>query len=293
MEDTIMAKKTSEKKSKRIVSFKDSISTKLIAVMLLVVIIPLVISVAVSYKTSTSKALDDAYESLNWQARYIQSEFNGIVNNNIMTMQAVAMSPTTVNFMEKMDNPIYLDKELRYLQSVDDKLADGNLTVLTGGDGMQVLRTKGDYVDVSKREYFTEAMKGNTHVSDIIISASTGVRQMTISVPIVGSEGTVIGIVQRNYDLNEFHKFLSEQSGTAFITDRTGAVAAHSLYEITAENEEDRSQSEFMTSGQTEGVYSEGNEVISYVRDDTTGWTVCTVSNLNSIKKQLIIRQQL
>ncbi len=286
-----MATKKTTKGTKSAVNFKDSIRTKLIVVMLAIVIIPLAIAVTVSYKTSTSKAMEDAYSSLSWQAQYIQSKFESIVTNNIKTMQAVAMSPTTINYMEKQDNPIYMDKELTYMQSVDEALADGNIMVLTGADGMQVLRSKGDLVDVSQRQYFQEAMKGNVHVSDVIVSTSTGLRQTTIAVPIYGSEGGIIGIVQRNYDLNEFHKFLAEESEDAFITDRTGLVAAHAQYEITQDNEDDRSKSTFMTSGLQKGVYSTDtgrgySAVVSYIKDPTTGWTICTASNTKVITKE-------
>ena len=50
------------------VSFKDSIKTKLIAVMVAVTAIPLLVAIIVSYVTSTNKALKDAQDSLEWQA---------------------------------------------------------------------------------------------------------------------------------------------------------------------------------------------------------------------------------
>ena len=57
------------------ISFKNSIRTRLIAVMLIVAIVPLAIAVIVSYSTSTKKAKLDSIDSLDWQAWYIESEF--------------------------------------------------------------------------------------------------------------------------------------------------------------------------------------------------------------------------
>ncbi len=259
--------------------------------MLAVTIIPLVIAVVVSYETSTSKARTDAEDSLDWQAWFIQSEFKGIVNNNMKSIQAVGLAPSTVNFMEDQDNPIYVDSARNYLKAIDTMLDDGNLTVLTGADGMQVLRTEGNLVDVSSRDYFKTAMTGKTAVSDIIVSKATGVRQITMAAPIYGSDGSVIGIVQRNYDINNFHKFLAEEleeAEEAFITDSTGVLAAHSQYEIAADAEPtDFSMSEFMTSGKDDGIYENNyggtNSVVAYVKDTNTGWTICCAESVDKI----------
>ncbi len=285
-----MAKDATEKgkNKKGTVSFKDSIRTKLISVMILVTAIPLIIALIVSYQTSTKKALADAIDALDWQAWYIEAEFENTINKNFVSMQAVAAAPSTVNFMQHPDDPAAMTKTLNYLNTVDKNLNDGNITVLTGPDGMQVLRASGKLVDVSKREYFQEAMKGNLYCSDVIVSASTGARQCTFSAPIYGDGGVVIGIVQRNYDLNVLHEFLASEASDAFITDRAGLVAAHSQYEITADNEDDRSQSTFMTSGLDNGYYEADTgkgyrAVVTYVKSPTIGWTVCTASDTKTI----------
>ncbi len=199
-----MAKSNADNQHGKI-PFKDSIRTKLIGVMLAVAIIPLVISIAISYKTSTDQAVEDAKDSVDWQAWYIQASFDGIINNNFKTIRSVGLSPAIADFMENQDDEYHRERALKYLAGVDEMLGDGNLTVLTGSDGMQVLRTKGDLVDVSKRDYFKEAMTGKNSVSNVIVSTATGIRQITMACPIYGNDGSVVGVVQRNYDLNEFH----------------------------------------------------------------------------------------
>ncbi len=285
-----MAREANEKgkKQKGAVSFKDSIKTRLIAVMILVTAIPLVISLIVSYRSSTNKALDDSVENLNWQAKYIASMFEDTVNKNYVSMQTVAAAPSTRDFMLHPNDPIAMTKTLEFLNNVDKNLDDGNVTVLTGPDGMQLLRASGKLVDVSQREYFQKAMEGNLWCSDVIVSASTGARQCTFSAPIYGDGGAVIGVVQRNFDLNVLHEFLASESEDAFITDRAGLVAAHSQYEITADNEDDRSQSTFMTSGLDSGVYEADTgkgyrAIVCYVKSPTIGWTICTASDTNTV----------
>ncbi|RKM60435.1 methyl-accepting chemotaxis protein [Butyrivibrio sp. CB08] len=285
-----MAKEANEKgkKQKSTISFKDSIKTKLIAVMILITAIPLIVSLIVSYRSSTNKALDDAVANLNWQAKYIASEFEDTIDKNYVAMQTIAAAPSTRDFMLHPDDPVAMTKTLEFLSAVDKNLNDGNITVLTGPDGMQVLRASGKLVDVSKREYFQKAMEGNLWCSDVIVSASTGARQCTFSAPVYGDGGAVIGIVQRNFDMNVLHEFLASESDDAFITDRAGLVAAHSQYEITAENEDDRSQSTFMTSGLDSGTYEADTgkgyrAIVCYTKSPTIGWTICTASDTKTV----------
>ena len=63
-----------------------SIKTRLIAVMVAVVSIPLIVSLAISYFSSTNKALEDAETSLCWQAQYIASEFNTVIKENLESL---------------------------------------------------------------------------------------------------------------------------------------------------------------------------------------------------------------
>ena len=277
-----------DRKSGSGVKFLDSIKTKLIAVMILVTAIPLVVSLIVSYRSSTNKALNDSVANLNWQAKFIASEFEDTINKNYVSMQTVAAAPSTREFMLHPDDPVAMTKTLEFLNAVDGNLNDGNITVLTGPDGMQVLRASGKLVDVSQREYFQKAMAGNLWCSDVIVSASTGARQCTFSAPIYGDGGAVIGVVQRNYDLNVLHELLASESEDAFITDRAGMVAAHSQYEITADNEDDRSKSTFMTSGLDSGVYEADTgkgyrAIVCYVKSPTIGWTICTASDTKTV----------
>jgi methyl-accepting chemotaxis protein len=270
-------------KTKSNISLKNSIKTKLIVSMLLVCAIPLIISSAVSYKTSTDKAMTDALDSMNWETWYLDSEWQRVIDKNQKAIQSVALAPSTIAFMEATDNEELRATESQFLVNVDTMMADDSITVLTGPDGMQVLRTDGkDPVDVSKRDYFKNAMGGKADISNVITSTATGTRQVTFSCPVKSSDGTVLGIVQRNYDLNSFHDILAKESENAFIADNTGNVGAHSQVKITPDTEQDRSQSQFMTATKEEGYYETSTEedfnaIVNYVKNSSSGWTICVV----------------
>ena len=288
-----MAKKRkSEKKSAGKFSL-NSIKTKLILTMVLVVAIPLLVSVVISYVSSTNKAMDDAKENLNVQTTYIESEFSKILETNLDAIQTYASSAATTMFLstytgDLSDNDSLAQDMLTSLQAMDEVFGDGNESILTDSNGMQIMRSLGnECVDTSEREYFQQAKAGNVYVSDIITSASTGERIIVMICPVF-SNGEFVGSVQRNYNLEDFHEFLASVSDDAFICDRTGFVAAHAQYSITPDNEEDRSQAAFMTSGLDDGFYSAATgkgykAMISYSKEPVSGFMVVCAANSKTV----------
>jgi len=286
-----MAKETQNAKTNIKVPFVHSIKNQLIALMLGIAIIPLLIAIIVSYTTSSKKAMADAQDSLEWQAWYIEATFQSIIEQNMDMIRQVGENPTIVAYITAPESGIGDDVIMSTLKGVDDVLGDGNATTLTGADGMQLFRTDGgNLVDVHEREYFKQAMNGQPYMSDVITSASTGTRQVTFAAPVKDAAGNCYGIVQRNYNLDDIHEFLAEESEDAFIVDRTGLVAAHAQYKIgPGEHEEDyRDKSEFMVSGKDEGFYfvdtGKGYDAyVAYVKEPNTKFTVCTASNSKTV----------
>ena len=286
-----MAKETQNAKTNIKVPFVHSIKNQLIALMLGIAIIPLLIAIIVSYTTSSKKAMADAQDSLEWQAWYIEATFQSIIEQNMDMIRQVGENPTILAYITAPESGIGDDVIMSTLKGVDDVLGDGNATTLTGADGMQLFRTDGGkLVDVHEREYFKQAMNGQPYMSDVITSASTGTRQVTFAAPVKDAAGNCYGIVQRNYNLDDIHEFLAEESEDAFIVDRTGLVAAHAQYKIgPGEHEEDyRDKSEFMVSGKDEGFYfvdtGKGYDAyVAYVKEPNTKFTVCTASNAKTV----------
>ena len=286
-----MAKETQNAKTNIKVPFVHSIKNQLIALMLGIAIIPLLIAIIVSYTTSSKKAMADAQDSLEWQAWYIEATFQSIIEQNMDMIRQVGENPTILAYITAPESGIGDDVIMSTLKGVDDVLGDGNATTLTGADGMQLFRTDGgNLVDVHEREYFKQAMNGQPYMSDVITSASTGTRQVTFAAPVKDAAGNCYGIVQRNYNLDDIHEFLAEESEDAFIVDRTGLVAAHAQYKIgPGEHEEDyRDKSEFMVSGKDEGFYfvdtGKGYDAyVAYVKEPNTKFTVCTASNSKTV----------
>ena len=70
--------KVAKTKSNQGINPKDSVKTKLICIMALLVAVPLLVAIVISYRTSSSKAMDDALDLLNtrWYPKALERKPN-------------------------------------------------------------------------------------------------------------------------------------------------------------------------------------------------------------------------
>ena len=105
--------------------WKNSVKTSLILTMSLLVAIPLIISIVVSYRSSMSKGLEDA-ESINTkQAQIVEDAFKTELEQQIRMIEGVADNPFTIDFIknESARNDEFM---IAYLAQVNKAFADGN-----------------------------------------------------------------------------------------------------------------------------------------------------------------------
>ncbi|SKB74336.1 methyl-accepting chemotaxis protein [Lachnospiraceae bacterium] len=280
-------------KTKDEVSFKDSIKTKMILVMMLVAAVPLIIAVGISYLSSTNKDKTDALSILNSDARFAETQFLNVVQENVIALETFATSPSTIKYVKEADTPnpeISDELIMAHMDKINEDINDGNKNViLTRVNGDQLLRTdRKELVNNSDRDYFQNCVSSKGMVaSDIVVSRSAGNRITLIVVPVIDDEtGEVIATAQRSFDLIRLHEFLAEYIEDGYIADRTGTVAAHATHEITAEDEpEVHSDAEYMTSSAESGIFQTvENGQLKYtcwIKEPTTGYYVA-VSKKNS-----------
>ena len=291
-----MAKQAKAKKSSGGFSIT-SVKTKLIVVMILICIIPLFISVVISYRSSTSKALEDA-ETINLRkARIIEYSYMMEVNKMTSSLQTIASNRQLVDYMkaapEERDNAAMQT----WLQSVEETLQGDNSVIITGADGMQLVRSSGDLQDVSDRDYFQQAMQGQIVISETLVGKSTGKATIFIVVPIYDNAGKVIGTTQRAYQLEYLHDFLADavnvdKGEEAYIIDRTGQMIGHSGHEIDPLNMEDKSNSKAFVDSQTEskgtyvGKFDGSKTITSFVKEESTGWVIVCAADYNTVMEK-------
>ena len=273
------------KRTTSTVKVKDSVKTRLITIMALITAVPLIISIIISYSTSTSKAKADALDVLSANANFVESEFAGTIETNIAALQTLASAPSTITYLNTYGQPdaaIPDSAMMAQLDAIVDIMGDGNNCIISNVSGQQLLRSDGeDPVNIADREYFQTCVSTKAPaVSDILVSKAKGIRICVIIVPIFDDQtGALIGTVQRDFDLNYFHEILAEYVDDGYIADSTGIVAAHAQHEIGTEDEpEDHSDSPFMTSTATRDTYESTamgyTAYVSWVKEPITGYTV-------------------
>ena len=279
----------STKKTNGNISFKDSIKTKLISVLLAVAAIPLIIAVIVSYQTSTSKAKDDALNLLESDAKVVEGKYSTLVQQNILALQTCASAQSTIDFI-KSPNEKSKEVVLRQLDDINSNINDGNNnTIVSLPSGDQIARAdRKDPTNIADRAYFQECISTkNVVASEIVVSKANGNRITIIIVPVLDpASGELIGTVQRAFDLEILHSFLADNVKNGYIVDKAGTVAAHSQFTITPEDEPIvHTDEEYMTSSLEsntfESVIDGKLTYTSWIKEPATGFIIA-VSETNS-----------
>ena len=282
---------------------RQSIKTILILVMCLLVAIPIVALTVVSAYVTFSEGKKAAYEVNDAQAGTINEELQTIFQKNISALQAFALAPSTIDFLGgRVRTEREYDDLYAQMVAIDEFMGDGNSTAISGIDGQQILRTKGDCVNVYDRDYFQGAVTtGEPYISDLNISRSTGKAIITFAVPVKTADGEVVGIVQRNFDASVLHDVLAEEvmqnRQEIVVVDRTGTVVAHSAREINVEDPEKQDQNPFYTDSRGDKVKGEyvapfmgDTWIIAWEKIEGCDWIVAScrvqevaLSHVNSI----------
>ncbi len=268
-------------------SLFSSVKTKLIIAMVAIAALPLIVATSISYYTSTKDAKEQAKEQNEWSAWYLQSSLNTIFAKGESALYTLAASQDTIDFLTTGEKGNEVNTQM---YAINDLFEDGNAITLVNTSGQMVLRSDNRSLnDVSDRDYFQGAMKGETFASEVMVSNSTKLRSICLAVPVF-KPGTknVIGVLYRSYDLAQLHEVLVDAGGESFIADRNGTVAAHSLYEITVEDEPTvLADAPFLTTDSIEGTYEaelNGEPLyVSFVKEPVTGVTACYTVSINQV----------
>lgn len=260
----------------------DSVKTRLIAIIIAIMAIPLIISIVISYETSHTEAVENM-EAMNVaQANLVEHDFKSIVEQNMQVLRTVANS---VSARQLLLGEVDKESVADWLLKTDNEIGDGNSLVISNADGMQIVRSVGDCVDVSDREYFKQCKSTQDfYVSDQIISKSTGQRICTFIHPIFDLDGNFIGAVQRNYNLVDFTGMVkgevTSKNQDIFIGDNNGDLIGHTSMDLEGGEPVNFSSQQWYTasrsdreaSGSYDSHFNGGDWKMSYQREPITGW---------------------
>ena len=280
-----------------------SMKMKILSPVLGVVVVGFIIIVAVVYTIAGNE---------------IRSEINQISLNKVeklskMCDDKIGKWKSEVELISQMDDVINgikskqffnnnktLIKDVKAICTEAEDLAVADIT----GDlftytGMKTNNTK--RANITTREYFQQAKKGQTVVSEPLISKATGNLIITIAAPVKDQTGKIIGVylntINLKYLSDEINKEKFGKTGYAYLLDRTGVVVAHPITgNIMKQNFTNNSNAALAEtakkmivgqSGYAEYNYEGVEKVSCYGPIVSNGWSVAVVAPKSEIYKSI------
>ncbi|MBQ8781356.1 MAG: HAMP domain-containing protein [Oscillospiraceae bacterium] len=227
-----------------------------------------IISCTILYTSTVNKIEEDMFKVAEIEAERVEWELKAF--NNVAAVMG------TDPYL--LDDSISNDEKQEYINdnAVQYGLTRGNLV---NKDGVGL-----DGSNYSDREYFQEAMKGNTCISEPLVSKITGKISIIISAPlwkdgVIGSEpiGAVYLVPDENF-LNEIvAKTKFSENGSSYMIDKTGTFIAY-------ENEEHvKNQVNINTMAQNDNIYAEYAAVHTSMVEGNNGCDTYTLAGVKYI----------
>lgn len=195
-------------------SIKNRILKAMISSSILSVLIISIISLLLMYRTLNNNAENASESTLNSYNGYVSIALQRIVND----------LETAANSEYIFDKSISISERKNRLASYAETSIFKDFSV-SNTDGLTYNDT-----DISDREYFIEAMKGNTYVSSPVIRRTDNsiIIMAGAKIRVSGFDGVIYGGIDMSY-LNEIVADIDfGKNSTGYIIDKTGTIIAHS-----------------------------------------------------------------
>lgn len=279
-----------QKDKKSVKQKSGSIRRKIIMIILSIVILCCGVLEFISIQTTQYSAMDSLEKSMTVLAQTSADR----IEQELWAYQNVAIEAGQTKRLAQAEIPLEEKQQI-----INDKINQYGFSrgVIVGVDGVSIFDPT---LDVSDRDYFIEAMKGNASISDPIISKVTGKASICISAPL-WQDGkpntTVVGVVY--FIPNE--TFLEDivgsvsvsETGYAYLLQKDGLVIAHpnqSLVMMDNTIESARTDSSLAPIAKLEQAALNGengfgtyrwdgvDKVMSYAPLDVNGWALGVTS---------------
>lgn len=252
---------------------------KLIIIMLLLSSLPLFFSAVVNGYIF-GKDITYRFNELGISnAKAIQLDIDAFIDTHMKELKLLGR-----NQMIQSNNP-----ELVKIASIEAINVYPSLTPIcvTSAQGKQIIRSDSNpLADVSDRQYFKDAIKGNEEViSEVLLNKANNRPILILATPIKKSDHKeTVGVLTGTLDLSVMEEFVKQRSkdgNVAFIIDKDGKILAHPDSKL-ADERKDVSDLAYVNKGLngnsgTEELVDDGNNhfLVNYVYDQKTGWLIC------------------
>ncbi|PZD97144.1 methyl-accepting chemotaxis protein [Paenibacillus sambharensis] len=170
-----------------------------------------------------------------WTAIQLQEQSTYLMASNDMFQKLITEKETMTDEEFYSADSLYFNLSQNYLKAALAGTKGIKSFVVLDAAGTVVSTT--DEVMLNKslaeREYFQEAMKGSSYISDAIIAKSTGELLVVFSLPIKDAQGNVLGVFTSSITTDYFTEKLQgikiNDEGNVEILSRTGVYLFHSV----------------------------------------------------------------
>lgn len=240
--------------------------------------IPLLIFIVVSLQNAKASAIETALSANQQKAEIVQGKIEYFVDKNLYGVKVLATNPEIKSLSPGTIKPILVDASKVY--------PDMSPLVVTNAQAMQLVKSDtAAMANVADRNFYKEAISGKAEVvSEVLVSKDNGHLIAVLAAPIK-DDGKIKGVMQGSIELavlNDFVKKLSDQSTTVYVLDRDGKLLAHPTKDLQKpEDRIDMGTVDFVKAaiqGESGSKLLEINnekKLISYMRNDKTGWIIC------------------
>ncbi|MCT4584897.1 MAG: methyl-accepting chemotaxis protein [Peptostreptococcaceae bacterium] len=243
---------------------------------------------------SIRRASNSLEDSINNDIALLANQTAGIVRKaadiQMRSLETLGRSPI-------ISEDIYsLEEKLKYLK--DEAIANNHLRMnYIDKDGNGYVTT-GSTFDGSSREYFKLAMKGESYISEPIVSKVDGSIVMVVSAPIINSNNEIIGAVTATRDGNNLGNIIKDlrygETGYAYVIDDKGIIIGHKDQSLVKEqyNLLEKAKSEDLLldlaeltkkminreSGYGNYMWTDGAKKMGYAPIEGTNWSIAITS---------------
>lgn len=282
-----------------------NLKLKLILSFLLLISIPIAVLGFISYEAS-SKALQSTIEKQLYDITDLTAEsINTSLDNIKSSMQIAAQDASLEKALTDAGNTDAVNDAYNYAAALKKQLTNAENIVLADMQGKVLLTDSSINPDMSiaDRQYFKDALGGQTAVSDILISKVSNKPVVAIAQPIA-SNGQTVGVILASVNFSTISDHAAQvkvgKNGYAYMVDRSGLFVYHPTAEkVMKDNIKDIQSQELqaltpkMLAGESGNGFYTYNGVYKYVRFVPAGkWiVVLTAEYKEYMKPAMDIRQ--
>lgn len=207
----------------RIQSIKQQLQYRVTILILLVCLLNFIPMFLIEYNHHQNDALDKLEEATNPQQMFVEKW----LEQRVVEVVTLASHPATKN----------LEKE-RMLENFDSFVKNQDefdSIVYINKDGITEIDTNSPTgIRLSDRDYFLEAKKGNSFITDVVIGRASGKPRIIFSSPVFNSANQFNGVVFGVVDLTTINRLMQNitigATGETYIVNRDGLMLTESRF---------------------------------------------------------------